>query len=202
MQRFGNENVSLIAVPKMLSVYRDVLGFKVVGERKLNVYTGIPNLDNIKNTFDCCSIERITNDNVNDVIEYDESVCGLNRTEYLRLSIAEPETVSLLARCNDKIAGYAICRTTNFNTITPRPLYADNDNVAEILTYNCINKHAISSNGMYVEIVVADNGANCIADRLGLDRVMNELPFLFTKEDVKLNELNKIYFGSTDFYPF
>ena len=201
MQQFGNGNVSLIASPKMISIYRD-LGFKFIGESKLNVYTGIPNLNNINNTFDCCSIEIITNDNVNDVIEYDESVCGLNRTEYLRLSIAEPECVSLLARCNDKIAGYVICRTTNFNSITPRPLYADNDNVAEILTYNCINKHSISSNGMYLEVMIADNTANCIADKLGLNKIMNELPFLSTREDVKPNKPNKIYFGSTDFYPF
>ena len=126
----------------------------------------------------------------------------MNRTEYLRLSIAEPETVSLLAGYNDKIVGYVICRTTNFDLITPRLLYADNDNVAEVLTYNCINKHANSSNGMYLKVMIADNGAKCIADKLGLNKVMNELPIMFTREDVKPNKPEKNYFCSTDFYPF
>ena len=42
--------------------------------------------------------------------------------------------------------------------------------------------------------IIADNGANCIADKLGLSKVINELPFMFTREDVNQTNLIKFTF--------
>ena len=99
------------------------------------------------------------------------------------------------------VAGYGIFRTTNFNAVTPRPLYADNDNIAEALTYNCLNKF-VAYDGVHLIAWDVNDGANSIAEKLGL-KLSHEEPIMFTREDVAPNNLKNIYYmTSTSFYPF
>ena len=203
MEHCGDRNISLFATPKMISVYREKCGFKVIPDRKSMVYSGKPHFININKYLVDCDMELITNENVVDVIEYDESICGMNRSQFLQLSINEPGSVSLLARYIDSgtVAGYGIFRTTNFNTVTPRPLYADNDNIAEALIYNCLNKF-VAYDGLHFEAWDVNDGANWIAEKLGL-KLSHQSPIMFTREDVAPNNFKNIYYiTSSDFYPF
>lgn len=203
MEHCGDRNICLFAAPKMISVYRERWGFRVTPARKSMVYSGRPHLFNINKYLVDCDMEWITNENVIDVIEYDESICGMNRAQFLQLSINEPGSVSLLARYIDSgtVAGYGIFRTTNFNKVTPRPLFADNDNIAEALTYNCLNKF-VAYDGVHLEAWDVNDGANWIAEKLGL-KLSHQSPIMFTREDVAPNNLKNIYYmTSTSFYPF
>lgn len=121
---------------------------------------------------------------------------------FLELAICEPGTISLLARYieNGHIAGYAIFKTTNDNSISPQPLYANSDEIAEALTYNGIVKF-VGFDGLYLETWDVNSGANYLAERLGL-QVTKRLPIMFTKEDLSANYKRIYFIGPSSFYPF
>jgi hypothetical protein len=147
-------------------------------------------------------LKHLTVHNLTDVIDYDEQICGINRAQFLELSIAEPGTISLLARYieNGSIAGYAIFKTTNNNSIAPQPLYANSTEIAETIIYNCIVKF-VAFDTLYLETWDVNESANYLANKLGLT-VQKRMPIMFTREDLSAN-FKRIYFiGPSNFYPF
>lgn len=140
--------------------------------------------------------------NLVDIIDYDEQVCGINRAQFLELSIAEPGTVSMLARYYESgaIGGYAIFKTTNTNAIQPQPLYADNSDIAEALIYNCVSNF-VAYDSMHLEVWDANTSAIGLAMKLGLE-YKKRLPVMFTREDVKANYKKIYYIGPSTFFPF
>jgi len=108
----------------------------------------------------------------------------------------------LLARYieNGYIAGYAIFKSTNDNSIAPQPLYANSDEVAEALTYNCIHKF-VGYDSLYLETWDVNDGANHLAEKLGLT-VKKRLPIMFTHEDLAANFKSIYFIGPSSFYPF
>ncbi|CAG2119027.1 unnamed protein product, partial [Medioppia subpectinata] len=184
------------------ATFKDKSGFQVIPARRMIAYSGVPQMFALNKYCDYCEIEYITVHNLVDVIEYDEQICGLNRAQFLEMAIAESGTISLLCRYieNGYIAGYAIFKTTNDNSISPQPLYANSDDIAEALTYNGVIKF-VGYDGLYLETWDVNDGAQYLAEKLGLS-VRRRVPIMFTREDLSANYKNIYFIGPSGFYPF
>ncbi|CAM6000133.1 unnamed protein product [Sphagnum balticum] len=203
MEHTGDRNTCLYSSAKMITSYKEKCGFKVIPARKMVAYSGFPQIFTLNKYLTDCDIEYISGHNIGEVIEYDEEVCGINRNRFIELSVAEPGSVALLARyiTNGHIAGYAIFKTTNFNSIMPRPLYADNDYIAEALTYNCIDKF-VAYDGLYWQTWDVNEEANWLVTKLGLEKKYMS-PVMFTRQDVPANNFKRIFaISPSDFYPY
>jgi len=206
MQHIGTQrNISLYATKRMFQNYRDKYGFIIVPEKRIHLYTGKVNTDRLVKQIKGITLCRINPYNLQSVAEYDKQICdGLDRSVVIDEYSKSLETISLTAIENEtnRVMGYCIVTATNLNTATAEPLYADNQQIAELLIGKCCDSLPITStNGLYFQCWDFNEKAIAIATKMELN-YFGERPILFTKQEIE-GRLDKIFcVSSRSFYPF
>jgi hypothetical protein len=206
MEHIGTErNISLFAADRMFQTYQNKLGFKVVPEKRIHLCGGKVNCDNLIKQLIGVSLVLINEYNLIAVSEYDKEICnGLDRRQLIEEYCKTPETVCLAAvnEENQQIVGYTIITATNFETATFEPLYANNEQIAELLIGKCCDLLPIAkTNGIWFQCWDINEKAMALAKKMGLN-LTKKLPILFTKELVE-GKSDKIYCNSSiSFYPY
>jgi hypothetical protein len=220
MENIGTErNISLFLPDRMLEIYRDKLGFVILPEKRIHIYDGKVNCDNLIKQLERVSLVLINEYNVIAVSEYDKQICyGLDRRQLIEECCKTPQTVCLAAvnEENQQIMGYSIIKATNSDMAAFEPLYADNEQIAELLISKCCDLLLIAkTNGIIFRCWNFNEKANTLAKKIGLNfnkaiNLANKMrlnfvgkePILFTKELVE-GKMEKIYCVSVrGFYPF
>ncbi len=220
MEHIGTErNISLFFPDKMLEICRNKLGFVTVPEKRFHVYNGKVNCDNLIKQLEGVELVLINEYNVIAVSEYDKQICyGLDRRQLIEECCKTPQTVCLAAvnEENQQIMGYSIIKATISDMATFEPLYADNEQIAELLISKCYDLLPIAkTNGIMFRCWNFNEKAITLANKMGLnfDKAINlaskmrfnfvgKEPILFTKELVE-GKIEKIYcISARGFYPF
>lgn len=117
LEKVGDGNCGLSAVPSKFKVYKDRAGFKVVEGRSLVIYEGSPYK---VNTLKCAKhlpsnyrLVRLTSVEydeslVKKIIEFDQTVHLDNRSKLLQKMFAQPGTITIaiIDDNEDKVVGY------------------------------------------------------------------------------------------------
>jgi hypothetical protein len=206
MEHIGTgRNISLFAVEKMFETYHKKGGFVIVPQKRIHIYDGKVNCDNLIKQLIGVSLVLINKHNVIAVSEYDKEIChGLDRRQLIEEYCKTPETVCLAAvnKENHRIIGYSIITATNFDTAIVEPLYADNEQIAELLIGKCCDLLLITkTNGIWFQCWDFNEKAITLAKKMGLN-FAGKRNILFTKQLVE-GDVDKIYcVSSRGFYPF
>ncbi len=206
MEHIGTErNISLFSVEKMSQTYQNKCGFVIVPEKRIQIYGGKANCDNLIKQLTGVSLVLINEYNVIAVSEYDKEICdGLDRRQLIEEYCKTPETVCLAAvnKGDHQIIGYSIMTATIFDTATVEPLYADNEQIAELLIGKCCDFLPIAkTNGIWFQCWNFNQNAIALTKKMGLNFQWDH-QILFTKQLVE-GKSEKIYCNSAiSFYPF
>jgi hypothetical protein len=206
MEHIGTErNISLYAGEGMLQFYRNKCGFVIIPQKRIHIYDGKVNCDNLIKQLIGVSLVLINEYNVIAVSEYDKEICdGLDRRQLIEEYCKTPETVCLAAvnKENHQIIGYSIIKAMISDMATFEPLYADNEQIAELLiSKSCDLLPIAKTNGIIFKCWDFNEKAITLAKKMRLNFV-GKGPILFTKELVE-GKIDKIYCVSArGFYPF
>jgi hypothetical protein len=206
MEHIGTErNISLSPAEKMSQTYQNKCGFVIVPEKRIQIYVGKANCDNLIKQLTGVSLVLINEHNVISVSEYDKEICdGLDRRQLIEEYCKTPETVCLAAvnKEDHRIIGYSIMTATNSEMVTVEPLYADNEQIAELLIGKCCDFLPIAkTNGILLLCWDSNQKAIALAKKMGLNFQFDQ-QILFTKQLVE-GKTEKIYCNSAlSFYPF
>ncbi|CAG2166080.1 unnamed protein product [Oppiella nova] len=203
MAHMGDRNIGLIAANmKMFEIYRDRHHFKCIREPVLYMRGQLALdrdlIDHIKGV----SLVAMNEDNVRDVIEYDQQVCGLDRSVMIEGFYKTADNVSLVA-INDRnqVLGYCLIMETCYQGLQlVAPLYADNCQIAELLGHKCCLLLPLSKrNDVIIKCWKSDHKAIQLAKKLGLSEGIEQMGG-YTKVIPQTN-VGKMYsLGSTMFY--
>ena len=218
MQHVGQRNAGLYAVPEHLHTYRDLAGFSVEDSIKMIVYEsdGIGATDDLVKAIGNVVVAEITDQALERVARYDESVTRADRSQLLRATFRQKDSLSLVAFETNRsrlgseegrdevrqVVGYLCFRVNNIGKAMAGPLYADNDAVAELLVSEAIAKFPVASaKGLLYMTLDCNAGGIRIAEKLKLD-YGEHLPRLFTKA-VAVADFDRIYcIHSPNFSPY
>ncbi|CAG2112381.1 unnamed protein product, partial [Medioppia subpectinata] len=180
MAHMGDRNVSLYASDLMVAKYK--VHFSFVPERRLVHFTGNVTNNNLVDSIDGISLVPIDKSNIGDVIEYDKTVTnGVDRRLMFEALYKTPETVNLVAiNEKNKVLGYCVLFSTNLsNLVLVEPLYADNQQIAELLISKCCQRFPETKTHQLLYLCWDSNNKSMeIALKLGLKRKCDQ-PILF-----------------------
>ncbi|CAG2112227.1 unnamed protein product, partial [Medioppia subpectinata] len=195
MAHMGDRNIGLFAFSyKMFEVYRDHNNFTCVPDRHILHFRGPydPNND-IIDKIDGISLVSINESNLRDVIEYDKDLCGIDRSVYIEGISKSPESVNLVA-INEKnqVLGYCVVLALTTGTTGIEPLYADNEQIAELLANKCCQRlpKNLTQELIYKCWNINDK-SKVIAMKLGLKEKRDQMS-CFTKK-VGTGKLDKVF---------
>ena len=145
----GVRNIGLNVGADVAPFYRKY-GFNVASW-SVTGYIGdvhVPSLKPDKSTLRVITIRTIDDTNLENVVEYDQSLTDLNRRRFIELSLSRPNTLGKVATSKGRVVGYGIKSIDLYeDSHLIGPLYAESEKVAKALLY-----HLISSRGRVVEI--------------------------------------------------
>ncbi|CAG2170740.1 unnamed protein product, partial [Oppiella nova] len=144
MAYMGDTNIGLFAAnQKMFDIYRDLYDFKCIPNKLLIHMRGQLMLSkDIMTEIPGISLVAINEDNIEDVINYDKKVCdGLDRSVMLSALYKVPENIHLVAiNARNEVLGYCFIVDTATGVTGICPLYADNEQIAELLAAKCCQR--------------------------------------------------------------
>lgn len=136
---------------------------------------------------------------------YDEQITGYNRSQFIEYSVGECSSIGTMARCveSGKVMGYGIFRRANRSTIVPQPLYANCQEIAEVLLYNALGKFTgFEKLAMECWDINSDATVLFAQEKLGLEQVKTSSAIMFTEYDMCANFKNIFCNSPSVFYPF
>ncbi|KAI1288096.1 hypothetical protein HDE_09612 [Halotydeus destructor] len=209
MQHLGQDcNIGLCATPSQAPMYRDKAGFRFQSEHSMIYYYAPGNIEPAK--LSAKPVNRVTIKSLDDsmmdkVIDYDQQLIGLNRSQLIRLSVKEESAHTLVALDDSsaQVVGFGTIKWSNMDNAILGPVYADSDSIAELLVVELCSKYPeIKHKGLNWMTDSSNEAAGKMAAKLGLSPVMLN-PRLYTKFVPKSPDTSKIYaIFSPDFSPF
>lgn len=206
MKRCANLNTCTGAVENMHQKYHSVWKFNEIPERRFLKYQkeGKIMFENLITAMDGVVIELINASNIDKVINYDNLVCGFEREKFLKLMTEKrDDVVAITARdLSGNILGYGVFQTSLVGALKCEPIYADNEQIAELLIANgCEKLPGTTEIGAIMTVWSTNLNAQKLAEKMGL-KLKSEWSTMFTEYDIKI-DLEKIYaISSICFYPF
>ena len=194
MSHIGDRNCCLSSVPDKVRLYKDRLGFTIETGLHMVIYYTKPEdkLQTIStNKF---RIEPFYHRLLEELVEYDQRIHHLTREPLLRLSLNEPQCLTLVAIDSNtrSIVGYGCIRENSVSMATLSPVYADNKQIAGELVKNLINGFDIAStNGVFYYTLDANESAIELAEELNLER-HEKCPILYRRSVIDIDHY-KIY---------
>ncbi|CAG2103218.1 unnamed protein product [Medioppia subpectinata] len=182
---FGDRNVCVYAGDqKMYNKYKDLYKFNAIPQRKRLIMKGKPVVNGLTASIRGISLVDMNDKNIADVIEYDKQVCdGLDRSAQLRALNGRFENINSVAiNDNNQVMGYCSVSETASGDPFVAPLYADNQQIAELLVGNCLQRITDwETKEIYYSCWDSNPESLEIANKLGL-KPRKQIPIMFTKK--------------------
>jgi hypothetical protein len=206
LEHVGSErNLVLFSAEEMFPIYRDLLGFKCVSDKRVLRYEGIPVCDQLARTLDDTTLKVVNSENIQQVIDYDQGILdGVRREIFLTESAKVKEDVLLAAFDGEnRVKGYCLANVSNLDFILIQPLFADSKEIAEILLSDIFErkKSLVEKRGVWMQVWSDNQSALEIVEKMGIKFTCSE-PVLSTKEIVYLKNMDKIIFSSSASFYF
>lgn len=206
LSHIGDINAAVNAVPGKLEVYRDRGGFPVEETTwSCLIYETAAQIDfsPLTSNIPGVKVVKISDKDMTKVLEYDFEVVGFNREKAISLIVNEKDSVAVAAfedSPEGKIKGYGVLKMSVQGSGLVGPLYADNQEIAEVLLRNMMESLP-EARGMSLMSTDVNPGAEAIAKKLGIPE-FEKCPRCYRKRRLNAN-LSKIY-GQLDlnFSPF
>ena len=207
MEHIGTErNISLYSMPYMVNKYKTKSNFLIVSEKELSLFYG--RYEENKNFIDYIgeiSLSPMNENNFEKVVKYDKDICdGLEREYMFRELIKSEGNVNLVAiNKMNEVVGYCFICLTVQHMGKVEPLYADNEQIAELLFNKCCQLSSVAKTKRLAYICWNNNlNSLAIVNKLSELELLGNRPLLFTKKYIE-GKADKIYCVSTRaFYPF
>lgn len=213
-------NVGLHGVPEMVEKYKSA-GFVVEDPASMLVYTSesgradqlkLETLKDIDQLNDCqCSLEiikgNLSEQLFNAIVSYDQRVQGYSRKGLLRNFLfgdRAPLTIVIVKNNNDglEILGYGCIRRDNNSGGMVGPLYANSDDICEIILKNLLSRFRLTQDQIYSFMPLSSNAqAIKILQKLGVQEI-ERCSRLFTKFVPTAPYSNIYYMHSPNFSLF
>lgn len=200
IKRLGERNIGLSSGETMLGFYQQKAGFSLSAEWTVDLYaatnTRLPT-DPLVTKYPMPYVIFVDplSPLFEYVIKYDASIHKYNRSEIVKATVAEANTVTLLAikRTNDcKVSGYACMKKSLQGHWLIAPVYADDYESAYSLVYGLLS--SLTNNERREGVVAKLISSNCEASKVflqfGMKRTNYQLKRLFTKEIFPIPEEN------------
>lgn len=198
--RLGDRNISLSSGEAMLGFYQGKAGFSLSAEWTVDLYAAtnarLP-ADQLVKAVSMPYVILVDSLSplVQYVIEYDSSIHKYDRSEIVKATVAEADTVTLMAfkRTKDcKMSGYACMKKSLQGHWLIAPVYADDYETAYSLVYHLLS--SLTDNELQEGVVAKLISSNCEAAKVflqfGMKRTNYQLKRLFTKEIFQVPENN------------
>lgn len=205
MEHIGKDkNVSLFAAEAMFEKYRDRSGFTIVPQKRLHYYYGTLNCDRLLKSVAGVTLTEISADTIDRVAHYDKLVTGIDRKVVIEsLAKTNGNVTAVALNQSQQVLGYCVFCVANVGSLMIEPLYADGQNIAEVLINKCsqtLNKD--QSRQVIYHFWDSHPQSKAIAEKLGLKYMNLKEPVLFTKEALE-GDTNKIFcITNSAFFPF
>lgn len=190
----SDRNIGLCAAPPQVKMYRDKAGFVHPDPFNMLCCDGRPQIENlVVRSLEGVAVE-LAEAHFDEIAKYDGRVVNLNRERLLKLSFAEPDTLTLAAidTASQSIVGYASLKPSNVGKSMLGPLYANSPQIAELLVYGLLTQFAGDASEVAWMCLDGNQSAVELASRLGL-HVHGPAPRLFTKEVPPPADIDKVF---------
>lgn len=200
IERLGDRNISLSSGESMLGFYQGKAGFSLSTEWTVDLYVAakvrLP-ADPLVITVPMPYVIIIDpmSPLVQYVIKYDSSIHKYDRAEIVKATVAEAETITLMAvkRTNDcKMSGYACMKKSLQGHWLIAPVYADDYETAYSLVYGLLSSLTENERqeGVVAKLISSNVEAAKVFMQFGMKRTNYQLKRLFTKEIFQIPERN------------
>ncbi|XP_054165705.1 uncharacterized protein LOC128963230 [Oppia nitens] len=206
MANMGDRNVGLFAVSDTMGdIYKIRCGFKFIPDRRVvNMAGNVEVNDNVVKSIDGITLCPINDELLPLVSKYDSIVTnGLDRKDYINEVIKSPDTWNLVAiNENQEVVGYCIVYVAIAEITMCGPLYADNEDIAELLFSQCclLLPQERRENFLYYTWNTNQKSIT-IAKRLGLTYQLDR-PALFNKQSINAQIDKQFCICNVYVYPF
>lgn len=197
MNRVGDHNAGLNAVPKHLTTYRDRAGFSFLEPWSTLVYnTTSVSPENLPASVEGLRVVPITDDILSKLVDYDAEIHGYNREKAVTLTLQDEDGCSraVLRRDDegeDVVCGFGKLSANILGGALASPLYADDREVAGVLLRELIENFQASMHSLTMMVLDCNEDACALAEEAGLSHYM-KVPRCYRIQGVQAS-LGKIY---------
>ena len=196
-------NIGLCSSKNAEEMYQEKAGFKVkdhIGMLVFKSNDSKTHLMRIKPTTEesiKIKVIPVTESNWNQLVSYDKEVSGLDRNEFLKLTLDHPGVCCFIAidAATDTVVGYsAVKPTKSKNSIGP--LYANDYITAKVLFHEMMSHYEVpesNQNGLIMCTLDSNKDAMKLANDIGLTSDMIPSLRLFTKNPIEGIKFEKVY---------
>lgn len=201
ISRLGDRNISLSSAEKMLPFYQEKAGFSLSADWTVDLYTAttvrLPSdpLVCVGPTPYLIVVDPLS-PFIQCVINYDASLHKYDRSEIVKATVSEVDTLTLMAvkRSTDdcKTSGYACMKKSLQGHWLLAPVYADDYESAYALIYGLLNNLTDNERreGVVAKLISSNYEAAKVFLQFGMKRTNYQLKRLFTKEIFQIPENN------------
>ncbi len=203
MKHCENRSICLFSVHQMIHKYEKI-GFNMRYNAIVHISRGKPDLSSLVKNIDGITIREMNEQDLHKVCEYDLKVSQIERSKFLSLFLNERETIAFLAIKSNKgeaeeVVGFGAIKKSNLNYALLQPIYANNEEIAELIVRNCCQKFPQAVNGILMSSWDNNCDAIHLIEKLGLEFKSAE-PLLYTKQ-LTTGDTSRIYsLLTTTFY--
>lgn len=197
MDRVGDCNAGLNAVPKHLSTYRDRAGFSFLEPFSTIVYnTTHITPEALPAPTDDLRVVSVDEDHLSKIFDYDTEVHGYERHKAVKLTMQDTDGLArVVVRRGDDgedvICGFGKISTNILGGALAGPLYADDREAAGVLLRELVENFEPSESSLTMMVLDCNDDACAVAEDLGLKEYM-KVPRCYRIEGVPAT-FEKIY---------
>ncbi|XP_064455874.1 uncharacterized protein LOC135366857 [Ornithodoros turicata] len=197
MNRVGENNAGLNAVPKHLSTYRDRAGFSYLEPWSTLVYnTTNVTPEKLQPSSEGLRVVPIDDDILPKLIEYDTEIHGYDRHKAVTLTLQDEDGCArAVVRQGDDgedvVCGFGKLSANILGGALASPLYADDRDAAGVLIRELVENFEPSKHSLTMMVLDCNDDACALAEDLGLSHYM-KVPRCYRIEGVQAS-LEKIY---------
>jgi hypothetical protein len=133
-------------------------------------------------------IEPITFENLSDVLDFDQSVCSIDRSHAFRSFLKSANTVvGLCATVNGKLDGFAFLRKESASSVRLSAFYAESYDTARGLLYALLKDHVAPGTELvaWFSVVNVDRCRKLYAE-FGMDAPETHFRLMYSDDDVNV----------------
>ena len=133
-------------------------------------------------------IQPISFENLEDVLEFDQSVCSIDRSHTFRSFMKSSNTIGgLCARVKGKLEGFAFLRKESEKSVRLSVFYAENHDTARALLYELIKTYIEPGMELVTWFSVVNiDRCRKLYREFGMDDPETQFRVMYSKEDVNI----------------
>ncbi|XP_040358580.2 uncharacterized protein LOC121047422 [Ixodes scapularis] len=191
MQHVGTHNIYTHCIPEQVHFFRDRWNFQIYIRELKSLGPGVPKTSKLTQAVSGVQVQELTPQILPLVVKYDEFVFGTCRKKFVETSTGERDARTVVAcRGLSRVCGYAILTTTMTGHAVVRGIYADAEDIAELLLVNLLRDSPYSST-ITIIVQMRNSEELYFEQKIGLQRT-NDFKTLF-RWPMKNGDLTKVY---------